>query len=258
MSYQSGHSLLAPTVGQQVPQMLPPAPMAQPQVSAYSGGGLCDTPPIPMYAAPACNGPGAVNITRRVFTVINGGFTITVGDTANPVITAVLGAPNGLFVTTDSTTTGVIRDITVSLDAFAGGAGAPAPFNVAMSADDLTSYAWAVSSLLAGTITVNNTPFPTVIPIGSAIKTLGGIRARWTQAQAADLWYMSPTFETTHDSAPAPIEIALPQASNFQVVMVVPSRAAPFGGATGDRLYTGIVSVLLEEQTQLGSVPGSY
>ncbi len=256
MSYQSGHSLLAPTVGQQVPQMLPPAPMAQPQMGAYSGGGLCDTPPIPMYSAPPCNGPGAVNITRRVFTVINGGFTITVGDTANPVITAVLGAPNGLFVTTDSTTTGVIRDITVSFDPFAGGAGGADA--TPATPDDLTAYAWAVSSLLAGTITVNNTPFPTVIPIGSAIKTLGGIRARWTLAQSADLWYMSPTFETTHDSAPAPIEIALPQASNFQVVMVVPSRAAPFGGASGDRLYTGIVSVLLEEQTQLGSVPGSY
>ncbi len=255
MSYQNGSFL--PTVGQQVPQMLPPAPMAQPQMSAYSGGGLCDTPPIPMYSAPPCNGPGAVNITRRVFTVINGGFTITVGGTASLAITAVLGAPNGLFVTTDSTTTGVIRDITVSLDAIADGLNGD--LGTPLDANDLTAYAWAVSSLLAGTITVNNTPFPTVIPIGSAIKSLGGIRSFWTQADqaTADLWFMSPTFETTHDSAPAPIEIALPQASNFQVVMVVPSRAAPITDAL-NRVYTGIVSVLLEEQTQLGSVPGSY
>ena len=245
--------MLPSTVGQQIPQMLPPAPQMSPQVSAYTGGGLCDTPPIPTYAAPPCNGPNAVNITRRVFTVINGGFTITVTPAA---IVAVLGALNGLFITTDSTTTGVVRDILVTMDAYAqdavGGGGA-----MTVSRDFLNSYSWSVAALLAGTITVNNTPFPTVIPIGSAIRTVNAMRAFWTQANAAEVFYISPDFETTHDSAPAPIEIALPQASNFQVIMTVPSRTiAPAlqGGFTV--AYTGMVSILLEEQTQLGSVAG--
>lgn len=236
-----------PTVGQQqVPQMLPPSPQMSPQVSAYSdNGGLCNTPPIPTYSAPACNGPNSVNITRRVFTVINGGYTLTVTDAA---ITGVLGAPNGLFITTDSTTTGVVRDMIVTVDPYAEGA--------AISQDILRAYGWALSALLAGTITVNNTPFPTVIPIGSAIKTLNAIDSYWTEDTATDMFYISPRFEATHDSAPAPIEIALPQASNFQVILTVPSRAVPgvAGGFSQD--FTGLVSILLEEQTQLGSVAG--
>lgn len=235
------------TVGQQLPQSLPPAPMAQPQMNAYSGG-VCDTPPIPMYSAPPCGGPGSVHITRRVFTVITGGYTLSVGPDD---MDATLGAPNGLFVTTDSTTTGVIRDITISID----------PYTVIDSQTPVTNlellaFGWGLSALLSGTITVNNTPFPTVIPIGSAIKSLGGINAYWAE-EVANAYYVSPTLETTHDSAPAPIEIALPQASNFQVIMTVPSRAVDQGQAWDPYNFTGLVAILLEEQTQLGSVPGA-
>jgi hypothetical protein len=201
-----------------------------------------------MYSAPPCGGPNSVHITRRVFTVITGGYTLTVGPTD---IEATLGAPNGLFVTTDSTTTGVIRDITIAIDLWS-------EIEPVLPLDNtqILAYGWGLSALLSGTITVNNTPFPTVIPIGSAIKSLGGIRGFWS-TQIADAYFISPTLETTHDSAPAPIEIALPQASNFQVIMTVPSRAVDQNGAWEPYDFTGLVAILLEEQTQLGSVPGA-
>lgn len=267
MSYHVGY----PTVGQQFqgqgpiapafPAAVPPPPAQSPAV--YAQNYACPVPNIQTFASPPCNDPAtSVQVTKRVFTTNPSGvFIVDSGVDMQAGFGASLGGPldappvAGVYaVQTDSTTTGVVRDITIAWDPFADQTDGPAQW------ESLRSYGYAFSALLGGEIVVNNTPFPTVIPILSAIKTSGGIDSFWTQASLINQYFVSAVVESTHAHAPAPIEIFLPEASNFRVDINVPRRAVATSVYQAPDLspfvyvWTGIVTILQEENTKLGSI----
>ena len=252
-----------PTVGQlpAMPGAVPPPPAVNPQV--YAQNYSCPVPNIQTFQQPACNDPAtSVQVTKRVFvTTTSGVFVVDTGTTMSAGFGATIAGaraaaptPGRFAVVTDSTTTGVVRDVTVAWDPFADQAEGPA------SDETIRSFGWAFSALLAGQITINNTPFPTVIPILSAIKCSGGVRSFWSQQSATNQYYISPTMEATHAHAPAPIEIFLPEASDFAVEIDVPTRSVE--GATYVSaaavgfvyVWTGVVTILQEDNTKLGSI----
>jgi len=66
--------------------------------------------------------------------------------------------------------------------------------------------------------------------------------------------------EATHAHAPAPIEIFLPEASDFAVDIDVPTRSvegstyATGAGTPFVYVWTGVVTILQEDNTKLGSI----
>lgn len=265
---QNGGGLPAPAgmmpgaVPGMMPGAVPPPPAANPQVFAQNYS--CPTPNIQTFQQPPCNDPAtSVQVTRRVFDTFTSG--VFVSDTGRGITAGFGGGtlaganatpptPGRFAVITDSTTTGVVRDITIAWDAFADQADGPA------SDEALRSYAGSFSAVLGGKVTVNNTPFPTVIPIASAIKNVGGVRSYWSQQSATNQYYVSATMEATHAHAPAPIEIFLPEASDFSVEIDVPTRAlasatyTTLAGTAFQYVWTGVITILQENNTKLGSI----
>lgn len=259
-----------PTVGQQgmgmpqaapMPGAVPPPPAVNPQV--YAQNYSCPVPNIQTFQQPPCNDPAnSVQVTKRVFvTTTSGVFIVDTGTSMEAGFGATIAgarpaAPTeGRFaVETDSTTTGVVRDITIAWDPFADQADGPA------SDQTIRSFGASFSAILAGQITINNTPFPTVIPIASAIKTVGGIDSYWTQQSATNQFFVSPVVEATHSHAPAPIEIFLPEASDFAVEVDVPTRSVEgatyvtTAGTPFVYVWTGLITILQEDNTKLGSI----
>jgi len=242
------------------PGAVPPPPMQNPQVFAQNY--QCPVPNIQTFAQPPCNDPArSVQVTKRVFdTEVSGLFIIDTGTTMDAEFGAtqsgaLAGAPaaGSFSVVTDSTTTGVVRDITVAFDPFSDISAGPD------TSEALRSFGWSFSAMLAGTITIFNSPFPTVIPIASAIKNVGGIDAYWTQRSLINQFVVSPRMEATHAHAPAPIEIFLPTASDYPVEIDVPTRninAGLYAGPAGAYVYvwTGVCTILIEKNTRLGSL----
>ncbi len=259
MNWQVGQPALPAAAA--MPGAVPPPPAVNPQV--YAQNYSCPVPNIQTFQQPACNDPAtSVQVTKRVFvTTTSGVFVVDTGTTMDAGFGATLSGARaaapvaGRFaVITDSTTTGVIRDITIAWDPFADQADGPA------SDQTIRSFGSSFSAILAGQITINNTPFPTVIPVASAIKTVGGIDSYWTQQSATNQFYISPRVEATHSHAPAPIEIFLPEASDFEVLVDVPTRSVEgaalttAAGAAFVFVWTGLVTILQEDNTKLGSI----
>jgi len=243
-----------------MPSAVPPPPMQNPQVFAQNY--QCPVPNIQTFAQPPCNDPArSVQVTKRVFdTEVSGLFIVDTGTTMQAEFGATQSGaltsapPAGSFsVSTDSTTTGVVRDITVAFDPFSDISAGPD------TSEAIRSFGWAFSAMLAGTITVDNSPFPTVIPIASAIKNVGGVDAYWTQRSLINQFVVSPRMEATHAHAPAPIEIFLPTASDYAVTIDVPTRninQTNYANAAGAYVYvwTGVCTILIEKNTRLGSL----
>jgi len=266
-------------VGQAAPMAaVPPPPMAAPQV--YAGNPNCPVPAIQMFQAPPCPDPNnSLQITKRVFEVVNGAFFVADTGTeivsdfaadlvAGPDAGGVPGAGSFTLVT-DAQTFAVVRDVTIAFDAYGANA-----FEAVEITAALESYATSFGALLSGAVTIENQPFPTVIPIASAIKNTGGIDSYWTvdagdtslPAGHASIYYVAPRMEPTHSHAPAPIEIYLPESSQYPVTIAVPSRASNGGAWNFDTgagaadqtfIWTGVVTILLEQNTTLGNVPGA-
>lgn len=243
-------------------------PQTAPQV--YAQNPQCGLPAINTYVQPPCPDPRtALQINKRVFITVTAGILII--DFGNATVAgfgaddygrvATAPTPGTFNVTTDSTTIGYVRDITIAFDPFATtdfGAGVGSDL-----AQLLRSFGQSFSALLAGQVTVENTPFPTVIPVASAIKNVGGINSFWTLEAAADIAFVSPVMEATHAHAPAPIEIYLPVSSSFRVLISVPNRAINAAGAPAAAyvgyvfVWTGVITILQENNTLLGAVAGA-
>jgi len=243
-------------------------PQTAPQV--YAQNPQCGLPAINTYVQPPCPDPrSSLQINKRVFITVTAGILII--DFGNATVAgfgaeeygrlATAPTPGTFNVVTDSTTIGYVRDITIAFDPFATD-----DFGAAVGADLselLRSFGQSFSALLAGQVTVENTPFPTVIPVASAIKNVGGIDSFWTLAEAADLAFVSPVMEATHAHAPAPIEIYLPVSSQFRVLISVPNRAINAAGAVAAAygayvyVWTGVITILQENNTLLGAVAGA-
>jgi len=269
--------------------------MGQDQVFAQNFE--CAQPNINTFNQPPCNDPRtSVQVTKRVyettvaeFWIADNGVQLQVGfgpaaSGKNP--DNAIPDDELITVTTDSTSTGVIRDITVSYDGYAEDGEDPragvddngVPYNYGVFDGEVgRSFTESLSAMLAGNIVIDNTPFPTVIPIAAAIKTVGGYSVYWdlggitalsekvdaegTTVAEVDIfrYAISPEFQSTHSHAPAPIEINLPPSSDFAVRLEIPNRTiAPDTLAYDQSLvyvWTGIVTILQETKTTLGTLP---
>ena len=285
-----GNNMINGQVGQAM--MLPD--MGLPQV--FAGNQDCPQPNINILNQPPCNDPRtSVQVTKRVYEttvaeywIADNGVQLQVGfgpAAAGKNPDNVIPDDELITVQTDSTSTGVVRDITIAYDGYAEDSadprvdtgGADGPFNYGVFNGEVgRSYAECLSALLAGNIVIDNVPFPTVIPIAAAIKTVGGYSVYWDlggitaetvvlvdaeTVAAVDIfrYAISPELEATHSHAPAPIEINLPESSDFAVRLEIPNRTiAPDNVAYGNGMvycWTGIVTILIEKKTSLGTLP---
>lgn len=284
-----GNNMINGQVGQAM--MLPD--MGLPQV--FAGNQDCPQPNINILNQPPCNDPRtSVQVTKRVyettvaeFWIADNGVQLQVGfgpATSGKVPDNVIPDDELITVQTDSTSTGVVRDITIAYDGYAedgddprNGFDAEGPYNYGVFDGEVgRSYAECLSALLAGNIVIDNVPFPTVIPIAAAIKTVGGYSVYWDLGgitsetvkldesdtiAAADIfrYAISPELEATHSHAPAPIEINLPESSDFAVRLEIPNRTidpslTQYAHGMVYR-WTGIVTILIEKKTSLGTLP---
>lgn len=271
-------------------------PMNSPQVYAHNQ--LCNTPNISVYQQPKCNNPEtSVEVTKRVYDTVVAEYWIT--DNGEQLNVGFGPAPSGrntadqlpddelVTVKTDSTTTGVVRDVTIAHDGYSEdcddvrGDGVAGMNYGVFDGSIGRSYTECLTALLAGSLIIENTPFPTVIPIAAAIKTVGGYSVFYDlggitdDAQYAPVeevlaitnifrFAISPAISTTHAHAPAPIEISLPTSSDFAVKLEIPNRSVdPLGGiyVYGEDgsvpvifIWTGVVTILVEKKTSLGTL----
>ena len=280
-----GNNMINGSVGQAM--MLPD--MGLPQV--FAGNQDCAQPNINILNQPPCNDPRtSVQVTKRVYEttvaeywIADNGVQLQVGfgpASSGKTPANVIPADELITVQTDSTSTGVVRDITIAYDGYAEDGDDPrndAGFNYGVFDGEVgRSFAECLSALLAGNIVIDNVPFPTVIPIAAAIKTVGGFSVYWdlggitaetykiedaeTLATVDMFRYaISPELDATHSHAPAPIEINLPESSDFAVRLEIPNRTiAPDDVQYGNGMvyvWTGIVTILIEKKTSLGSLP---
>lgn len=280
-----GNNMINGSVGQAM--MLPD--MGLPQV--FAGNQDCAQPNINILNQPPCNDPRtSVQVTKRVYEttvaeywIADNGVQLQVGfgpASSGKTPANVIPADELITVQTDSTSTGVVRDITIAYDGYAEDGDDPrndAGFNYGVFDGEVgRSFAECLSALLAGNIVIDNVPFPTVIPIAAAIKTVGGFSVYWdlggitaetykiedaeTLATVDMFRYaISPELDATHSHAPAPIEINLPESSDFTVRLEIPNRTiAPDDVQYGNGMvyvWTGIVTILIEKKTSLGSLP---
>lgn len=263
-------------------------PQVAPQV--YAQNPNCGLPSIQTFVQPPCPDPRtSLQINKRVFITVTAGILVI--DYGNAMVAgfgaeeygrvATAPAPGTFNLTTDSTTIGFVRDITIAFDPFATDDFLGNNLGVASAPQELLrSFGYSFSALLAGQVTVENTPFPTVIPVASAIKNVGGMDSYWTvgnptiqnpspasepsQNFLGDLMYVSPVMEATHAHAPAPIEIYLPTSSSFRVLISVPNRSANTSAPINPGQYagyvyvwSGVITVLQENNTLLGAVSGA-
>lgn len=285
----NGSMSLSPVVGQppanagfaapMIPGVAPmglPSTVTPPAVTAasvYIAPRQCDVSQIPLQAGPACPDPRlSVQLNRRVFTtVVSGLFVADDGDSlvggftlTTPGLVAGQPEASSFVLRTDATTRGVVRDLVITFDAFSLNYLA---FGVTIP-EVLNSYAQSYTSLLAGRVTIDNVPFATLIPIGSAIRKLSGIRAYWTGngtgTAGQTVLYVSGDNESTSLPPGAPIEIPLPASSEFGVFLNILSRDV-VGGAGGytaiiggtdvaaSFVWTGLITVTIELHTSLGA-----
>lgn len=282
-----GNNMINGQVGQAM--MLPD--MGLPQV--YAGNMDCPQPNINILNQPPCNDPRtSVQVTKRVyettvaeFWIADNGVQLQVGfgpASAGKNPGNQIPSDELITVQTDSTSTGVVRDITIAYDGYAEDGDDPRAdvgLNFGVFDGEVgRSYAECLSALLAGNIVIDNVPFPTVIPIAAAIKTVGGYSVYWdlggvvTEAVKVDgedtlsvvdvfRYAISPELDATHSHAPAPIEINLPESSDFAVRLEIPNRTispdaeTPQYANTVIYVWTGIVTILIEKKTSLGTLP---
>lgn len=267
--------------------------MGLPQV--FASNQECPQPNINIINQPACNDPRtSVQVTKRVyettvaeFWIADNGVQLQVGfgpAASGKTPNNVIPDDEPIAVQTDATSTGVVRDITISYDGYAedgedprNGFDAVGAYNYGVFDGEVgRSFTECMTALLAGNIVIDNVPFPTVIPIAAAIKTVGGFDVYWDLGGITAETYLfdtdgdtiahinifryaiSPELEATHSHAPAPIEINLPESSDFAVRLEIPNRTiAPDSTAYLHGMiyiWTGIVTILIEKKTSLGTI----
>lgn len=299
MNRKSGYRVVG-----QVPNFPLPPKVNVPQVYAQNPG--CDVPNIDIMAVPQCNDPRkSIQLNKRIFEVTVAEFWVldnganlqagfgTAPQGKNPV--GIQPADLGLQIITDAQTRGTVRDITIQFDSYAEDYADPrnlgaVPFqNYGVFEGEVgRSFAETISAFLSGTVVINNQPFPTKIPLASAIKHTGGMSAYWdfggigndieigvletddyyfgtattTLARFNQLRYsLSPEFNTTHTQQPAPIEIDLPASSQYAVQLEIPTRTISLTGFAYPRysfIWTGMISILIEKSTNMGTVQVNY
>lgn len=204
-------------------------------------------------------GPTAPPLTSLPF--VQGFNFLTVPSTAGTFISLFDGPRRTFTNRLASTTYGIVRDITITMDPFCDFTLNPGDNFLA-----LRSFALSFSTLMAGQVTIDSVPFPSVIPITSGIKSVGGSSSLFTNNYPQAFFTnpnqmcVSQINESTHQGPPSPIEIYLPPAGRYGIEISVPSRPIyPFGNYSafnrkGVFAWTGVLTLTVEEITMLGAM----